>query len=250
MTHQFPFIHTESCATARCGANRRCIVKQGQPKCICAPNCKHRKDSNNKSNGIKLIGIHQNFKSVKKKSLKTSSEKTYNNLNNDNINSNNNNHNNNSNIQRLRQSNSEPNSDKLVLISSSAVSKQLMDPSNNEKYDSNNILRQNIRHKHIKLLLNHNNPHDKNSIKTNNISQNYNHRQSPSRTRGNISFNDTENVLRMTENRIRLNTFLDNFDNADNHNLNNSKNFERTKGVPNDVHVSYIFDFPIFYAQW
>lgn len=29
-----------SCDTVKCGNGKRCILKKGQPKCICAPNCK------------------------------------------------------------------------------------------------------------------------------------------------------------------------------------------------------------------
>lgn len=32
--------HTESCDNTKCGDGKRCIMKRGQPKCVCAPNCK------------------------------------------------------------------------------------------------------------------------------------------------------------------------------------------------------------------
>jgi hypothetical protein len=31
---------TESCDNIKCGDGKRCIMKRGQPKCVCAPNCK------------------------------------------------------------------------------------------------------------------------------------------------------------------------------------------------------------------
>ncbi|KAL1399483.1 hypothetical protein pipiens_008178, partial [Culex pipiens pipiens] len=30
----------DSCDRAKCGPNKRCVMKKGRPKCICAPNCK------------------------------------------------------------------------------------------------------------------------------------------------------------------------------------------------------------------
>lgn len=30
----------DSCATAKCGPHKRCVIRSGQPKCVCAPKCK------------------------------------------------------------------------------------------------------------------------------------------------------------------------------------------------------------------
>lgn len=33
------FLYTESCATAKCGKSKRCVMRNGQPKCVCSPKC-------------------------------------------------------------------------------------------------------------------------------------------------------------------------------------------------------------------
>lgn len=39
----------DSCETSNCGPNKRCVIRNGRPKCICAPNCK-KYSSQNKTN--------------------------------------------------------------------------------------------------------------------------------------------------------------------------------------------------------
>lgn len=33
------FAPPESCATAKCGKSKRCVMRNGQPKCVCSPKC-------------------------------------------------------------------------------------------------------------------------------------------------------------------------------------------------------------------
>ncbi|KAJ6640905.1 putative cytochrome P450 6d5 [Pseudolycoriella hygida] len=40
----------ESCKTAKCGDGKKCIQRNDQPKCVCAPNCKAMKRQENNSN--------------------------------------------------------------------------------------------------------------------------------------------------------------------------------------------------------
>lgn len=35
--YQFP---TDSCKTAKCGARKKCVIRSGEPRCVCAPKCK------------------------------------------------------------------------------------------------------------------------------------------------------------------------------------------------------------------
>lgn len=37
----------ESCKTAKCGAGKKCVQRNNQPKCVCAPNCKAMKGQGN-----------------------------------------------------------------------------------------------------------------------------------------------------------------------------------------------------------
>lgn len=43
----FCFFDLESCKTAKCGAGKKCIQRNDQPKCVCAPNCKALKGQRN-----------------------------------------------------------------------------------------------------------------------------------------------------------------------------------------------------------
>lgn len=44
------FSKLESCKTAKCGAGKKCIQRNQQPKCVCAPNCKASKGQRNVHN--------------------------------------------------------------------------------------------------------------------------------------------------------------------------------------------------------
>lgn len=137
----------DNCVTAKCGPNKRCVIRQGQPKCICAPNCKQKHVKHPKFNNVKVIGVHDNFKSVKKKSLLTG--------------------------DHFSHQNETPKSD-----------------SNNSSSNSNSLERsKNIRHRQKKLLSRY-------------------HRGNPRHKQQEIVYNDAETVLKMTEHKIRLNTFL------------------------------------------
>ncbi|XP_053684085.1 uncharacterized protein LOC128734096 [Sabethes cyaneus] len=48
----------ESCENANCGPNKRCVMKRGRPKCICAPNCKAPKQAKQlPKQNIKVINL-------------------------------------------------------------------------------------------------------------------------------------------------------------------------------------------------
>jgi hypothetical protein len=58
----FVFQCTESCENLNCGDGKRCIMKKGQPKCVCAPNCRVTATINNKNRkvgGTKRIAVIQ-----------------------------------------------------------------------------------------------------------------------------------------------------------------------------------------------
>ncbi|XP_063698089.1 follistatin-A [Culicoides brevitarsis] len=135
----------DNCATAKCGPNKRCVVRDGQPKCICAPMCKQKHVKHPKLNSVKVIGFHDNFKSVKKKSLVTA-------------------------VEHATSQNETPKSDSY------------------SRLDTNT---KNIRHRQKKLL-----------------QSRYHH---PRHKQHGIVYNSdaaSEAVLKMTENKIRINTFL------------------------------------------
>ncbi|XP_062541446.1 uncharacterized protein LOC134209478 isoform X2 [Armigeres subalbatus] len=48
----------DSCEKAMCGVNKRCVMKKGRPKCVCAPNCKASKQGKQLPNqNIKVINL-------------------------------------------------------------------------------------------------------------------------------------------------------------------------------------------------
>ncbi|XP_065087868.1 uncharacterized protein LOC135709451 isoform X2 [Ochlerotatus camptorhynchus] len=50
----------DSCEKAKCGVNKRCVMKKGRPKCICAPNCKAPKQAKPLTNqSIKVINLSE-----------------------------------------------------------------------------------------------------------------------------------------------------------------------------------------------
>ncbi|XP_055526881.1 uncharacterized protein LOC129719511 [Wyeomyia smithii] len=52
------YVFTESCENAKCGPNKRCVMKKGRPKCICAPNCKAPKQAKQlPKQNIKVINL-------------------------------------------------------------------------------------------------------------------------------------------------------------------------------------------------
>lgn len=172
---------SENCATAKCGPNKRCVIRQGQPKCICAPNCKQTRMKNPKLNSVTVIGVHDNFKSVKKKSLLTPGT--------------------------FSNQNQTPKSDSSSSSNSNSVDRS----------------QKNIRHQRQKKLLSR-----------------YHHRRND-----NKGVNDAETVLmKRTENKIRLNTFLLE------EKSNNNNNDQSTKVVvttsKNDIHVSFDEKFNFF----
>jgi hypothetical protein len=48
----------ESCDNVKCGAGKRCIMKRGQPKCICSPQCKAATATINKN---RKVGVNEEF---------------------------------------------------------------------------------------------------------------------------------------------------------------------------------------------
>jgi hypothetical protein len=69
--HLLIFHFAENCESATCGAGKRCILKKGRPKCICAPVCKampkhantvKAKKPMTNINVINLSQSHKNFK--------------------------------------------------------------------------------------------------------------------------------------------------------------------------------------------
>lgn len=50
-------MNLESCNTADCGPHKQCVIRSGQPKCICSPNCKnnHRHHRINRQNYLLKI---------------------------------------------------------------------------------------------------------------------------------------------------------------------------------------------------
>lgn len=40
----------DSCETSKCGPNKRCVMRNGHPKCICAPKCKKSSSQNKTAN--------------------------------------------------------------------------------------------------------------------------------------------------------------------------------------------------------
>lgn len=58
----YSFVHIlkiETCDNANCGIGKRCIMKKGLPKCVCAPNCKATAAANKqqKKNSAKKITV-------------------------------------------------------------------------------------------------------------------------------------------------------------------------------------------------
>lgn len=51
----------ETCDNANCGIGKRCIMKKGLPKCVCAPNCKATAaaNKNQKASSAKKIAVIQ-----------------------------------------------------------------------------------------------------------------------------------------------------------------------------------------------
>ncbi|XP_058837450.1 uncharacterized protein LOC131693555 isoform X2 [Topomyia yanbarensis] len=48
----------DSCETAKCGSSKRCVMKKGRPKCICAPSCKAPKKAKQlPKQNIKVINL-------------------------------------------------------------------------------------------------------------------------------------------------------------------------------------------------
>ncbi|XP_055320206.1 uncharacterized protein LOC129577357 isoform X2 [Sitodiplosis mosellana] len=52
----------DSCKTAKCGAHKKCVMRSGQPKCVCAPKCK-TKNQRPKRNGGGNHHAHSQFNS-------------------------------------------------------------------------------------------------------------------------------------------------------------------------------------------
>ncbi|XP_058466671.1 uncharacterized protein LOC131439544 isoform X2 [Malaya genurostris] len=51
----------DSCENAKCGPNKRCVMKKGRPKCICAPSCKAPKKAKQlPKQNIKVINLSVN----------------------------------------------------------------------------------------------------------------------------------------------------------------------------------------------
>lgn len=75
MCFSFPPLYhfSESCSTAKCGPHRQCVIRSGQPKCICAPNCKQNQ-RHHRSERRKYNALQQQNKS--KRQFKTSTEST------------------------------------------------------------------------------------------------------------------------------------------------------------------------------
>lgn len=48
-----------SCKTAKCGAGKKCIQRNDQPKCVCAPNCKAIKGHGNTHNAKRTLRFIQ-----------------------------------------------------------------------------------------------------------------------------------------------------------------------------------------------
>ncbi|KAG5677818.1 hypothetical protein PVAND_007545 [Polypedilum vanderplanki] len=48
----------ESCDNVKCGVGKRCIMKRGQPKCICSPQCKAATAAINKN---RKVGVNEEF---------------------------------------------------------------------------------------------------------------------------------------------------------------------------------------------
>lgn len=70
---------TESCKTAQCGTHKKCIMRGGQPKCVCAPKCKSKKSRPKRINRYSRVdnGLHHT-------SHRSSGSKTFNNNSNQN----------------------------------------------------------------------------------------------------------------------------------------------------------------------
>lgn len=51
---------TESCKTAKCGTHKKCMMRGGQPKCVCAPKCKAKKFQRKRINRYSQVenGLH------------------------------------------------------------------------------------------------------------------------------------------------------------------------------------------------
>lgn len=52
-----PYLKIESCDNVSCGEGKRCIMKKGLPKCVCAPNCKATAAANKSRNAKKIAVI-------------------------------------------------------------------------------------------------------------------------------------------------------------------------------------------------
>ncbi|XP_055623892.1 uncharacterized protein LOC129767236 isoform X2 [Toxorhynchites rutilus septentrionalis] len=51
---------TDNCDRAKCGPNKRCVMKKGRPKCICAPSCKASKQAKQlPKQNIKVINLSE-----------------------------------------------------------------------------------------------------------------------------------------------------------------------------------------------
>lgn len=60
------FVSLESCKTAKCGAGKKCIQRNEQPKCVCAPNCKASKGHRNNHNSKRTMRYIQNENKIEK----------------------------------------------------------------------------------------------------------------------------------------------------------------------------------------
>lgn len=68
------FSALESCNTAKCGPQRQCVIRQGQPKCVCAPNCKQNQ-RHHRSEWRQNNALHQEIK-LKQQPFQTSTKST------------------------------------------------------------------------------------------------------------------------------------------------------------------------------
>lgn len=59
--------NVESCKTAKCGSGKKCVQRNDQPKCICAPNCKASKGQRNNQNAKQNMRYIQKENELKNK---------------------------------------------------------------------------------------------------------------------------------------------------------------------------------------
>lgn len=55
-------ISVDSCKTAKCGTHKKCVMRSGQPKCVCAPKCKTKNQRPKRGDGNQHHA-HSQFKS-------------------------------------------------------------------------------------------------------------------------------------------------------------------------------------------